>query len=273
MDRPAFGNECVALFLLNYQHSCGNHQLQQSLNCNESVAPNTAINSQRKLFSQSIKAVTIHKCYENSYIQNCIKVQLSTFWCAVFLHLSECRPYQTAKLVLQQLGGSAQWSLTGQWLKWLDTMGWRVSCRQWISAHADIWNERANPGTCFQRPHTHDYPSDLKGKYTQVSFNSHRLNILTDLLLLYSEQPDCWAPLRSSVPAEDHWPQMAVNERTHRGTTWQWQPESYRRDYTCVWNQSTFIIFEAKHTSSAETSSANPTQKVLLSSTFPTSRI
>lgn len=55
----------------------------------------------------------------------------------------ECRHYQTAKLVLQQLGGSAQRGLTGQRLERLDAMSRGVPGTNRIAAHADIWAEKA----------------------------------------------------------------------------------------------------------------------------------
>ncbi len=95
---------------------------------------------------------------------------------------SECWPYQTAKLVLQQLGGSAQWSLRGQRLKRLDAMGRRVSGAHWITSHADIWAERAKykytrPGICSQRPHTHDYLPVFHKKHPHAPCNLHTLHI------------------------------------------------------------------------------------------------
>lgn len=128
--------------------------------------------------------------------------------------VSECWPYQTAKLVLQQLGRSAQWNLTGQRLKRLNAVGWRVPGRHRIAAHADIWTERSKykytrPGVCTHQPRAHGW--EIPTIITSVTLPVFIL--LTDLQSLCSEQPGCWAPLRSSVPAAGHRLQMAVNER------------------------------------------------------------
>ena len=80
--------------------------------------------------------------------------------------------HQTAKLVLQQFGGSAQRSLRRQRLEGLDAVGWRVSGTHRVAAHADICTERAKykytrPWFWSQRPRTYDYaPAFHKNKNT-----------------------------------------------------------------------------------------------------------
>lgn len=60
-----------------------------------------------------------------------------------------------------------------------------------------------SPTTCSWMRNSHNY---------HISYTSS-VYMLTDLQWLYSEQPGCWAPLRSSVPAAGHRLQMAANER------------------------------------------------------------
>lgn len=65
--------------------------------------------------------------------------------------------------------------------------------------------------------HTHDCsPAFHKKTPTCIMYLTHIAHILTHLLLLYSEKPNCSAPWRSSVPAAGHWPQTAEGERGHR---------------------------------------------------------
>lgn len=127
--------------------------------------------------------------------------------------VSECWTYQTAKLVLQQLGGSAQGGLTGQRFKRLNTVGRRVPGRHGIAAHTDIWRERTKykytrPGVCTHHPHAHGWEIP-----TIIVCHTSSVYMLTDLQSLYSEQPGCWAPWRSSVQAAGHRLQTAANER------------------------------------------------------------
>lgn len=51
---------------------------------------------------------------------------------------------------------------------------------------------------------------------TRIMTLTHIAHILTHLQSLYSEKPDCSAPLRSSVLAAGRWPQTAVGERGQR---------------------------------------------------------
>lgn len=55
--------------------------------------------------------------------------------------------YQTAELVLQQFGGSAQRGLAGQGLEGLDAMGGRVAGAHGVAAHADVCSSSGQTNT------------------------------------------------------------------------------------------------------------------------------
>lgn len=97
------------------------------------------------------------------------------------ISINKCWPYQTAKLVLQQLGGSGQWSLRGQRLKRLDAVSWRVSGTHWITAHTNVCKERKNintPDLVSGTSHTltSTSPSLIK-QPLHASWNSHTLHM------------------------------------------------------------------------------------------------
>ena len=158
-------------------------------------------------------------------------------WCfseLIFLHsaATECWSYQTAKLVLQQLRGSAQWSLTGQRLERLDAMGWRVPGTHGITAHADIWTERAKykytgPGICRQRPHTHHFPHVFHKKRPHTSCN---------WCTLYVNWLTCRHFIQRDQTAQHLWEVQSQQQvaglkrlRVREGTEGEHEPESHQK--------------------------------------------
>lgn len=81
-----------------------------------------------------------------------------------------------------------------------------------ITAHADIYNSKSKIKIHLVSAESTNTPVNAPFIITHLTLTLIA-QVSTDLQSLYSEQQDCSAPWRSSVPAAGHWPQTAVDDK------------------------------------------------------------